>query len=206
MGAWYQSKLGTKILFSTTCHPQTSGQIEMVNRILSQLLRFFIGKSLRSWEDWLPDIEFAYNRVVIGVWVQPITPLDLFPLPNVASRLNEDGISKAQFVKKLHEKARSYVEKRVDQYSRKANRGKKEKDFDRGNLAWVHLRKERFSSLRNSKLLLREDGPFKILKKINDNSYTVDMPQEYGCTTSSLNLMTNSLQEGEYDVNMDQGL
>ena len=57
-------KLGTKLLFSTTCHPQTDGQTEVVNRTLSQLLRTMVKRNLKSWEDCLPHIEFAYYRSV----------------------------------------------------------------------------------------------------------------------------------------------
>ena len=57
-------KLGTKLLFSTTCHPQIDGQTEVVNRTLGQLLRCFISGNPRVWENLLPHFVFAYNRVV----------------------------------------------------------------------------------------------------------------------------------------------
>ena len=39
-------------------------QTEVVNKTLSTLLRAVIKKNLRTWEECLPHVEFAYNRVV----------------------------------------------------------------------------------------------------------------------------------------------
>ncbi|RDY11990.1 hypothetical protein CR513_03282, partial [Mucuna pruriens] len=89
-----------------------------------------------------------------------LSPLDLLSLPNVSSLINNDGFSKTQFVKDLHAKAYSHIEQK-------------------GGLVWVHLRKERFLDLRKSILLPRGVGPFKVLTKVNDNDYILDMPQEY---------------------------
>jgi len=99
-------KLGTKVLFSTTCHPQTDGQTEVVSRTLSQLLRALIQKNLKSWEECLPFVEFAYNRTVhsatgfspfeIVYDFNPLTPMDLIPLL-FEERVSLDGEKKAIF-------------------------------------------------------------------------------------------------------------
>ncbi len=101
------SKLGTKFLFSTTCHPQTDGQTKVVNRTLSQLLRSLISRNLRTWEECLPHVEFSYNRSIHGstgcspfevvYGFNPLTPLDLMPIPTNV-KLDMDGKSKADFV------------------------------------------------------------------------------------------------------------
>jgi hypothetical protein len=86
---WF--KLGTKLLFSTTFHPQTDGPTKVVNRTLSTMLRVVLKDNLRLWEECSPHIVFAYNRsihsttklclfmVVYGF--NPRAPIDLLPLP-----------------------------------------------------------------------------------------------------------------------------
>jgi len=173
------------LLFSTTCHPRTDGQTEVVNRNLGVLLHAIIKKNINSWEDCLPHVEFAYNRsmhsatkfipfeVVYGF--NPLTPLDLTHLP-VNEHVDLDGAKKAEFVKALHEKTRANIERKIEQYAMQTNKGHKEVVFEPGDWVWVHMRKERFLEQRHSKLLPRGDGPFMILERVNNNAYKLDLP------------------------------
>src|SRR5436190_13075011 len=186
-------KLGTKLLFSTTCHPQTDGQTEVVNRTLSTLLRAIIQKNIKTWEECLPHVEFAYNRSVHSATqfspfevvydFNPLTPLDLTLLP-MSERVNLDGQKKAEIVKKIHEKARLNIERRTDQYVKHANKGRNKVIFEPGDWVWLHMRKERFPVQRRSKLLSRGDGPFQVLERINDNAYKLDLPGEYNVSAT----------------------
>ena len=102
------NKLGTKLLFSTTCHPQTDGQTEVVNRTLGTLLRALIQKNLKNWEECMPHIEFAYNRTLhsstncspfeIIYGFNPLAPMDLIQL-SIDKQVNLDGKKKGEFVK-----------------------------------------------------------------------------------------------------------
>ena len=125
-------KLGTKLLFSTTCHPQTNGQTEVVNKALSTLLRAVIKKNIKTWEDCLPHVEFAYNRTIhfatkffpfeIVYGFNPLTPLDLYPLP-MSKHVNLDGKKKAEFVKQIHEKASSTLSEGLNNMPKKPTKG-----------------------------------------------------------------------------------
>jgi hypothetical protein len=183
-------KLGTRLLFSTTCHPQTDGQTEVVNRTLSMLLRAILKKNLKLWEKSLPHVKFAYNRVVhsttkfcpfeIVYGFKLTARLDLLSLP-VQEQVNFDASKRAKLIKNLHEKARTNIEKMTKKYEKRANKGRRKMLFKPGDLVWVHLRKQRFPEQRKSKLQPRADGPFKVLRKINDNAYEIDLPEHLWC-------------------------
>jgi hypothetical protein len=57
-------KLGTDLAFSSAYHPQTDGQTEVVNRSLGDLLRSLVTEHHNSWDQILPQAEFAYNDSV----------------------------------------------------------------------------------------------------------------------------------------------
>ena len=69
-------------------------------------------------------------------------------------------------------------------YAKHANKGRWKVLFEPGDLVWVHLRKDRFPEQCKNKLQARADGPFKVLRKINDNAYEIDLPSTYGVSTS----------------------
>jgi hypothetical protein len=183
---WF--KLGAKLLFSTTCHPQTDGQTEVVNRTLSTMLRAILKDNLRLWEECLPHIEFAYNRsthsttklspfmVVYGF--NPRAPIDLLPLPP-SEIVNLDATQHSEFILKLHETTKLQIEKMNEKYRIAANKGRKEMKLEPSDLVWVHLRKDRFPDLRKSKLMPRVAGPYKVPAKINDNAYTLELLPDF---------------------------
>jgi hypothetical protein len=67
-----------------------------------------------------------------------------------------------------------------EKYQITCSKGRNEVKLEPGDLVWLHLRKERFPDLRKSKLMSCADGPFKILEKINDNAYKLELPLEFG--------------------------
>ena len=202
------NKLGTKLLFSTTCHPQTDGQTEVVNRTLGTMLRAILKKNLKMWEECLPHVEFAYNRathsttkvspfqVVYGF--NPRAPIDILPLPT-SERIHSEAKERAEFILKIHETTKQNIEKMTEKYRVAGSKGKKELKLEPGDLVWLHLRKERFPDLRKSKLMPRADGPFKILEKINDNAYKLELPPEFG-VSPTFNISDLKPYLGEEDV------
>ena len=86
-------------------------------------------------------------------------------------------------MKKLHERVRNQIKL----YAAKGNRGRKELVLNEGDWVWLHLRKDRFSTKRKFKLSPRGDDPFRVLERITNNAYRLDLPEEYG-VSNTINL------------------
>jgi hypothetical protein len=114
---------------------------------------------------------------------------------------------------KMHETTKENIETMNAKYKLAGSRGKKHVTFKPGDLVWLHLRKDRFPDLRKSKLLPRADGPFKVVAKINDNAYKLELPADFGVSPTfniadlkpylgkedELESRTTQMQEGEDD-------
>lgn len=52
----------TRLALSTSKHPQTDGQTEVMNQHLETMLRAYISKDQKDWVQWWDVLQFAYNN------------------------------------------------------------------------------------------------------------------------------------------------
>jgi hypothetical protein len=97
------------------------------------------------------------------------------------------------------------------------DKGRKQLDFAPVNLVWLHLKKERFPDLRKYKLMPRADGPFKVLEKINENAYKLNLSVDFRVSPTfnivdlkpylgeedELESSMTQMQQGEEDVDIN---
>ncbi|KAK1678271.1 hypothetical protein QYE76_039119 [Lolium multiflorum] len=163
-----------------------------------------IKKNLKKWEDCLPHVEFAYNRAVhsttelcsfeVVYGFKPITPLDLLLLP-IHERVNMEAYIGQILCERLMTK--ELIEKKGKNNAARVNKKRKEMLFKPGDMVWVYFRKDRFPKLRKSKLLPRGAGPYKVLAKINDNAYSIDLPIDKFGVSNSFNVADFTPYDGE---------
>ena len=120
-------------------------------------------------------------------------------------------------MKKLHQQIWAKVKKEHEMYKGRANKHCKAITFKHRDLVQIHLRKETFPSKRKNKLMPRSDGPFKVLKKVNDNAHKLELLEDMSVSSifnvgyllpfledeeDGDDLRENHSQEGEDEANV----
>ena len=119
------------------------------------------------------------------------------PLP-ITEKTHSDARKHADFIRKLHETTKANIERMNEKYRIAGSKGRKEIELELVDLVWLHLRKDRFPELRKSKLMPRASGPYKIIGKINDNAYKLELPPEFG-VSPTFNIIDSKPYLGEED-------
>jgi hypothetical protein len=176
----------TQLRMSTTYHPETDGQTEVLNRSLEQYLCAFLHHKPSLWFTYLPLVELSYNttkhsatgyspfHVVYGK--DPVSipqyVLGNSPIQAVDSMLAE----REAFLQLLYRKLLKV------QSNMKAIADKKRRpmDFNVGYFVYLKLRPYRQRSITltsYNKLTKRYYGPYKVLQKIGPVAYKLDLPR-----------------------------
>ena len=187
---WKQ--FNTELKFSSTAHPQTDGQTEVVNKFLGNLIRCICGERKGQWDLALSLAEFSYNNskhrstgrspFSIVYTKVPTHVVDLVKLPSRGN--SKSALSFADNYTELFEEIRGALEAQNQKYKQLADCKKRPKSFQVGDKVMVYLRKERLPLGVKGKLRQRRYGPFSIMRKINDNAYVIDLPSDMGISNT----------------------
>lgn len=181
--------LGVNKTRTTPLHPASDGMVERYNRTLQNQLALYVNDHQTDWDDHLPLLSMAYrtaihestsyspSRLLFGREIK--VPLDLLHgQPPGDEEENEQKYTKyseqlGEKLHSIHEHAREHLtisgENLKTRYDIRANTHA----FKEGDQVWLHnpRRKKGVSP----KLTSDWEGPYSVLKKINDVVYRIQL-------------------------------
>ena len=177
---------GTKLLFSTSFHPQTDGQTEVVNRCLETYLRCFCSHKPQEWSKCLAWAQYWYNTSWhSAIKVSPYQAVYGKMPPTISSyiprtaRLQsvEEALLNRDATLQLLKNNLVYAQ---DRMKKMADLHRSERSFEVGE--WVFLRLQPYRQVsvggkRSHKLSPLFYGPYKILERIGSVAYKLELPE-----------------------------
>ncbi|XP_071918797.1 uncharacterized protein [Coffea arabica] len=181
-----QGTLGTKLNFSITYHPQTDGQSERTIQTLEDMLRTCILDFGGSWGQYMALVEFAYNNSYhSSIQMAPYEALygrkcrspifwdevgERRVLDPVAVPWIEDAYEKVKVIRQRLQTAQSRQKSYAD------NR-RKDLEFEVGDKVFLKVMPLRSLTVgKGKKLHPRYVGPFKILQRVGNVAYRLELP------------------------------
>jgi hypothetical protein len=180
------SCLGTQLAHSSSYHPQSDGQTEIVNKCLEGYLRCFVSDKQAQWFKWLPLAEWWYNTSFhTATKMTPFMALYGYHPPSITSSLKEkskvqameDHIENQQQVLQILKDNLTMAQNRMKQ---QADQHRSERSFEVGD--WVFLRLQPYKQMslkqakKDNKLSPKYYGPYKVLQKIGTMAYKLELP------------------------------
>ncbi|CAG7885533.1 unnamed protein product [Brassica rapa] len=182
----FQQALGTDLHMSTVFHPETDGQTERTIRTLEDLLRLCILDWNGPWDKFLPLIEFSYNNSYhSSIGMSPYEALYGRPCrtPVCWAEVGERRMFGPEIVDEAAEKVRviqANMKKAQDRQKKYADRGRREVSFAVNDLVFLkvaaHKGNERFGKV--GKLATRYIGPYRIVTKVGEVAYRLELPPD----------------------------
>ena len=176
--------LGTKLLMSTSFHPQTDRASKQAIRSVAQILRASVRPDQRDWSDKIPMVEFALNSAIsnssgfapfeLNYGHMPIINPGLAPSPSKVPGVTHFVARALQNLADAHD---AIIESRVRQTYHSNCRRREDDSFAVGDLVYVSTTDLSLPKGRAAKLLPKYIGPFKVLEAHpHTSTYKVELP------------------------------
>jgi len=169
---------GIERRLSTAFHPQTDGQTERTNSTLEQYLRAYVNYQQDNWKELLPMAEFAYNNG----YQESIKHTPFFgnygvnPEYQTIGHLMEEKITPLENMSQLHDTLQAEMTEAQLRHKEYYDGGRKpDPNLQSGDIVWLLPRNIR-TTRPCKKLDYKKIGPFKILAKIGESAYMLDLP------------------------------
>ncbi|GJU36043.1 putative reverse transcriptase domain-containing protein [Tanacetum coccineum] len=181
-----QKALGTSLDMSTAYHPQTDGQSERTIQTLKDMLRACVIDFGNGWVKHLPLVEFSYNNSYhASIKAAPFEALygRKCRSPVCWAEVGEVQLTGPEIVQETTEKiiqVKQRMQAARDRQKSYADLKRKPMEFEVGDKVMLKVSPwkgvVRFG--KRGKLNPRFVGPFKVIKRVGDVAYKLELPEE----------------------------
>ncbi|GBM66858.1 Retrovirus-related Pol polyprotein from transposon 412 [Araneus ventricosus] len=168
---------------TTALHPESDGMVERFNRTILNNLSLFVSRNQADWDTHLPLFLLAYRSAEHEV--TGLTPAEMLfgrtlrlPCDILFGRPSETPSSPIEYMKNLearlesvHAFARERIKLASERMKTRYDSRATDHHFKEGDLVWMYNPKRRRGL--SPKLQQNWEGPYTVVKKLNDVVYRV---------------------------------